>query len=185
MTEIVAFAIFAALALGSAVVVVGHRNPVYSTLALVVTLLATAALFVLLGSPFLAALQVLLYTGAILVLFLFVIMLLNVGRERASGRFERPQTWAAAVGALVFFGALARLFWEAHGADDAPPLTAEFTATRGAAELLFSEYLLPFEMIGLLLLVALVAASWVARRPEAGEAGSAERDRGAGSGAAP
>ncbi|MGH7858980.1 MAG: NADH-quinone oxidoreductase subunit J, partial [Candidatus Binatia bacterium] len=80
--ELAAFAVFALLALGSALVVVFHRNPVYSTMALVVTLLATAALFVMLGSPFLAALQVLLYTGAILVLFLFVIMLLNLtGRE--------------------------------------------------------------------------------------------------------
>jgi len=164
--ELAAFLIFALTALGSAVVVVAHRNPVYSTMALVVTLLATAGLFVMLGSPFLAALQVLLYTGAILVLFLFVIMLLNIGRERPGGRRTSPQTWVAAVGALVLFGALARLFWEAHGADQAPELTAEFTSTRGAAELLFSAYLLPFEIIGLLLLVAVVAASWMARRPE-------------------
>jgi NADH-quinone oxidoreductase subunit J len=147
-------------------VVVGHRNPVYSTMALVVTLLATAALFVMLGSPFLAALQVLLYTGAILVLFLFVIMLLNIGRERPAGARTSPQTWVAGVGALVLFGVLARLFSEAHGADEARALTAEFTSSRGVAELLFSTYLLPFEIIGLLLLVAVVAASWVARRPE-------------------
>jgi NADH-quinone oxidoreductase subunit J len=164
--ELVAFLIFALTALGSAVVVVAHRNPVYSTMALVVTLLATAGLFVMLGSPFLAALQVLLYTGAILVLFLFVIMLLNIGRERPAGSRTSPQTWVAGVGALVLFGALARLFWDAHGADQTPALTKEFTSTRGVAELLFSTYLLPFEIIGLLLLVAVVAASWVARRPE-------------------
>jgi len=75
--ELAVFAIFAFLALASAIVVVAHRNPVYSTMSLVVTLVSTAVLFVLLGSPFLAALQVLLYTGAILVLFLFVIMLLD------------------------------------------------------------------------------------------------------------
>ncbi len=164
--ELVAFLIFALTALGSALVVVGHRNPVYSTMALVVTLLATAGLFVMLGSPFLAALQVLLYTGAILVLFLFVIMLLNIRSERPAGVRTSPQTWIAGVGALVLFGALARLFWEAHGADRAPALTAEFTSTKGVAELLFSTYLLPFEIIGLLLLVAIVAASWMARRPE-------------------
>jgi NADH-quinone oxidoreductase subunit J len=164
--ELAAFLGFAAVALVSALVVVFHRNPVYSTMALVVTLLATAALFVMLGSPFLAALQVLLYTGAILVLFLFVIMLLNVGRERPSGARATAQVWVAAVGALVLFGALARLFWEAHGATSAPELTPEFTATKGAAELLFSTYLLPFEIIGVLLLVAVVAASWVARRPQ-------------------
>lgn len=169
--ETVAFLIFAALALGSALVVVLHRNPVYSTMALVLTLLATAALFVMLGSPFLAALQILLYTGAILVLFLFVIMLLNIGRERPAGRGATAQTWVAGVGALVLFGVLTRLLWEAHGAATPPALTEEFTSTRGISELLFSTYLLPFEIIGLLLLVAVVAASWVARKPDAEETG--------------
>ena len=137
--ELAIFAIFALTSLVSAILVVAHRNPVYSTMSLVLTLLSTAVLFVLLGSPLLAVLQILLYTGAILVLFLFVIML---------------------------FGALARLFWEAHGATVTPDLTAEFVASKGLAELLFSTYLLPFEIIGLLLLVAVVAASWVARRAE-------------------
>ena len=163
--ELAAFAFFALLALGSAIVVVGHRNPVYSTMSLVVALLATAGLFVLLGSPFLAVLQVLLYTGAIVVLFLFVIMLLNVGRERPAAGRGTMQTWVAGVGALVFFGAMARLIWESYGEVEAPRLTEEFVATRGLAELLFTTYLLPFEIIGLLLLVAVVAASWVARRP--------------------
>ena len=167
--ELAAFALFAIVALASAIVVVAHRNPVYSTMSLVVTLLATAGLFVLLGAPFLAVLQVLLYTGAIVVLFLFVIMLLNVGRERpAVGR--SPQAWVAGLGALVLFGALARLIWDAYGDAEAPRLTEEFVATRGLAELLFSTSLLPFEIIGLLLLVAVVAASWVARRPSDDEA---------------
>jgi len=162
--ELAVFVVFALAALISAIVVIAHRNPVYSTMSLVVTLLSTAVLFVLLGSPFLAALQVLLYTGAILVLFLFVIMLLNVGRERPHPGPVPAQTWIAAVGALLLFGALARLLWEAHGAASAPALTPEFVSTRGLAELLFSTYLLPFEVIALLLLVAIVAASWVARR---------------------
>jgi NADH-quinone oxidoreductase subunit J len=167
--EMAIFGIFSALALVSAIVVVAHRNPVYSTMSLVLTLLATAGLFVLLGSPFLAVLQILLYTGAILVLFLFVIMLLNVGRERPIPGRIPAQTWFAGLGALILFGALVRLLWEAHGAAAAPELTEEFVATRGLAELLFSTYLLPFEIIGLLLLVAVVAASWVARRHEGEE----------------
>lgn len=167
--EVAVFALFAFAALASAVVVVAHRNPVYSTMSLVVTLLSTAGLFVLLGAPFLAVLQVLLYTGAILVLFLFVIMLLNVGRERPLPGPIPAQTWIAAVGALVLFGAVARLLWEAHGATVSPALTADFVSTRKLAEALFSTYLLPFEIIALLLLVAVVAASWVARRPQPGE----------------
>lgn len=80
--EAAVFWLFTLLAVGSALVVVTHRNPVYSTMSLVVTLFSTAVLFVLLGAPFLAALVVLIYAGAIVVLFLFVLMLLNVGRER-------------------------------------------------------------------------------------------------------
>jgi NADH-quinone oxidoreductase subunit J len=175
--EVAAFALFALLALGSAAVVVVHRNPVYSTMSLVLALLATAGLFVLLGSPFLAVLQILLYTGAIVVLFLFVIMLLNSGRERprAGGSV---QTWVAGLGSLVLFGALVRLIQDAYGDAVAPPLTEQFTATKGLAELLFSTYLLPFEIIGLLLLVAVVAASWVARRPSDDEPDAAEPENG-------
>jgi NADH-quinone oxidoreductase subunit J len=176
--ELAAFLIFAAAALVSAVIVVAHRNPVYSTLSLVVTLLATAALFVLLGSPFLAALQVLLYTGAILVLFLFVIMLLNVQRERTAHARTSLQTWGALVAAFVMAGAVGRLLWDAHAASEAPPLDERFVALSGAAELLFSTYLLPFEMIGLLLLIAVVVASWVAKRDEeSGDAGGAEAEK--------
>ena len=77
--ELLVFLIFAFLAVASALVVVAHKNPVYSTMALVVTLFSVAVLFVLLGAPFIGVLQVLIYTGAIVVLFLFVIMLLNIG----------------------------------------------------------------------------------------------------------
>lgn len=164
--EVAVFATFAALAVASALAVVASRNPVYSTMSLVVTLLSTAVLFVLLGSPFLAILQVLLYTGAILVLFLFVIMLLNVGRERPTSGGVSKQTWFTAALALLFLGMMARLLWDAYGDVASPPLTEAFVATRGVAEQLFSTYLLPFEIIALLLLVAVVAASWVARPPE-------------------
>jgi NADH-quinone oxidoreductase subunit J len=160
------FVLFALAALISAIMVVAHRNPVYATMSLVVTLVSTAVLFVLLGSPFLAALQILLYTGAILVLFLFVIMLLNIGRERPAGTRAPAQTWAAVLLALLLAGALCRLLWDAHADATPAPLDASFTSLRGVSDLLFSTYLLPFEMIGLLLLVAVVAASWVARRAE-------------------
>jgi NADH-quinone oxidoreductase subunit J len=163
--ELTVFAIFALAALLSAVLVVVHRNPVYATMSLVVTLVSTAVLFVLLGSPFLAALQVLLYTGAILVLFLFVIMLLKVSRDRPAGG-GGSRNWIAVVLAMLLAGSLIRLFWDAYSGRLAAELTPEFTSLRGISELLFSTYLLPFEIIGLLLLVAVVAASWVARRAD-------------------
>jgi len=164
--ELAAFVIFALAALVSALVVVTHRSPIHSTLSLVITLVATAALFLMLGSPFLAALQVLLYTGAILVLFLFVIMLLNIQRERAGTAARSPlQTWGALIAALVLAGAVSRLLLDAHGDASMTSLTDSFVALRGAASMIFTDYLLPFEMIGLLLLVSVVVASWVARRP--------------------
>jgi len=163
------FVLLASAAVISAVVVVLHRNPVISTMSLVVTLVATAGLFILLGSPFLAALQILLYTGAILVLFLFVIMLLNVQRERTMATRASGMFIGATVCAVVFTGAVSWHFWSAHSETAVKPLTADSVALATIARELFSKYILPFEMIGLLLLVAVVAASWVAQRAEPGD----------------
>jgi NADH-quinone oxidoreductase subunit J len=164
--ELAVFALFAALALVSAIVVVSHRNPVYSVLSLVVTLVSLAALFVLLGAPFLAALQVLVYTGAILVLFLFVIMLLNVGREEASREGSgRLQKIGAVLATLLFGGLLGSLLWGRFVGFSLAPLTEETVAVRPLAAALMSRYLLPFEMTGLLLLAAVVAATVLAQRP--------------------
>lgn len=160
------FFLLAGAAVGSAIVVVLHRNPVVSTMSLVVTLVATAGLFVMLGSPFLAALQILLYTGAILVLFLFVIMLLNVRRERTAVTHASGMLVGAGVCAVVFAGAVVRLFWAAYSETTVAPLRAESVSLIVVARELFGTYLLPFEMIGLLLLVAVVAASWVAQKGE-------------------
>ncbi len=160
------FLLLAIAAVGSAIVVVLHRNPVFSTMSLVVTLVATAGLFIMLGSPFLAALQILLYTGAILVLFLFVIMLLNVQRERTAVTRASGMLVGAGVCAVVFAGAVVRLFWAAYSGATLPPLETSTFSLIGVARELFGTYLLPFEMIGLLLLVAVVAASWVAQKAE-------------------
>lgn len=163
------FVFLAVAAVSSAIVVVLHRNPVISTMSLVVTLVATAGLFIMLGSPFLAALQILLYTGAILVLFLFVIMLLNVQRERTAVTRMSGMLVAAGICAVVFAGSLARLFWAAYSGTTLAPLEPGAVALSGVARELFSTYILPFEMIGLLLLVAVVAASWVAQRRDPAE----------------
>lgn len=174
--ELVLFAFFGALALLSAVVVVAHKNPVYSVMSLVVTLVSLAALFVMLGAPFIAALQVLIYTGAILVLFLFVIMLLNLQRE-AGGGGGGAQRAAAAVCALAFAGACGWLLWRAFAAETTAPLSAELVSLPTLARRLFGELILPFEIVGLLLLAAVVGATVLARRAPAGiGAGTAPED---------
>ena len=167
--EVVVFGLFAALAFGSALMVVLHRNPVYSTMSLVVTLVASAGLFVLLGAPFLAALQVLIYTGAIVVLFLFVIMLLNIQREGSAPGSGLGQRIGAAVAGLAFASLLLMFLWRAYQAHQLPPLSEDFVALKSLARLLFSTYMLPFQLIGLLLLAAVVGATVLARRPLAAE----------------
>ncbi|HSS48524.1 MAG TPA: NADH-quinone oxidoreductase subunit J [Thermoanaerobaculia bacterium] len=160
--ETLIFLIFAALAVASSLVVVIHRSPVYATMSLVVTLFSVAVLFVLLGAPFLGALQILIYAGAIVVLFLFVIMLLNLQKGEAASRL-RGQLWIALPGGLIFLGMVGLVFWRA-GAPDLQPLTPDLVSLKGLATALFTEYLLPFEIVGLLLLVAVIGATVAARR---------------------
>jgi NADH-quinone oxidoreductase subunit J len=163
--ETAVFAVFALLALGSSLVVVAHKSPIYSTLSLVLTLFSVAVLFVLLGAPFIATLQLLIYAGAILVLFLFVIMLLNVGRQEGIPGGHRAQLVTAVLGALAFAAALWLLMLPTLGTGSHAPLTEELVSLSGLAQELFAEYLLPFEIVGLLLLVAVIGATVVARRP--------------------
>jgi NADH-quinone oxidoreductase subunit J len=164
--EMLTFLVFAALALGSALVVVSHKNPIYSTISLVVTLFAVAVLFVMLGAPFLGVLQVLIYTGAIVVLFLFVIMLLNLqprGRDESAVAGQGLQIAGALGGAVVFGGLIALALWRT-GLPALKPLTEELVSIKALSRDLFTEYLLPFEIVGLLLLVAVIGATVAARK---------------------
>ncbi|HEX4498711.1 MAG TPA: NADH-quinone oxidoreductase subunit J [Thermoanaerobaculia bacterium] len=166
--ETVIFLLFAAVALGSAIVVVTHKSPIYATLSLVLTLVSMAVLFILLGAPFLGALQILVYAGAIVVLFLFVIMLLNVQQEGEAHVDRGVQLWVAILGSLFFLG----MFWLAFrsaglrlGGPHPLPLTEDQVSLKGLAAALFTDYLLPFEIVGLLLLVAVIGATVAARKP--------------------
>jgi NADH-quinone oxidoreductase subunit J len=149
-------------ALAGALAAVTHRNTVVGAMFLVLNLVSVAVFYVLLSAPFIAALQVLLYAGAIMVLFLFIIMLLDLRREeeRQSGFLQKA---LAVIGAVLFFvlvsGAATR------GLPPAPADVPEgFGAVESVAAALFSDYLVPFEVISLLLLVAMVGAVVLARR---------------------
>jgi NADH-quinone oxidoreductase subunit J len=166
--ELLVFLIFAFLALASSLVVVAHKSPVYSTMALVITLFSVAVLFVLLGAPFIGVLQVLIYTGAIVVLFLFVIMLLNIGREESQSAGHKPQLIFSILGAVVFGGLVILALLSLQTAA-LPQLSPELVSLKGLASVLFNDFLLPFEIIGLLLLVAVIGATVAARRPQPGE----------------
>jgi NADH-quinone oxidoreductase subunit J len=180
--EMAVFFLFAILAVVSALVVITHKNPVYSTMSLVVTFFSVAVLYVLLGAPLIATLQVLIYTGAILVLFLFVIMLLNVGRSDDEPTQSRSaQKWGAILGAGIFAGTIGATFWKSYEGASLEPLTAEKVALKPLAEQLFGQYLLGFEIIGLLLLVAVIGATVLARR-QAGAPQLADQDTAEGNG---
>ena len=106
--EIIFFAIFGLMAIASAVAVIALRNPVHSAICLIVCLLQIAALYVLLRSPFLAAVQVFIYVGAVMVLFLFAVMMLDIGKERLK-RHIHGQRKIALPAVLVFLAAAAFL----------------------------------------------------------------------------
>jgi len=137
------------------------RNPVTSAMFLVLTIVSLAGLFVLLHAFFLAAVQVLVYAGAVMVLFLFVIMMLDLKAE------ERRKIKAfGVVGGLISVGAILTIFlcslWNAPlGAADSPALEG---GTVSLGKLLFTQYLLPFEIVSVLLLVAIVGVVLLSRK---------------------
>jgi NADH-quinone oxidoreductase subunit J len=156
----------AGLAVLFAAVMVVHRHPVKSVLALVVSFFGLAVCYVMLSAPLIAAIQVIVYAGAILVLFLFVLMLLNI-REETHQRDDRPIQRLLAGAALLVFAAFLLGLLRAYGSRTfAPPAAKEPMSVEIAplARLLFSEYLLPFEALSVLLLAALVGAFVLAQK---------------------
>jgi NADH-quinone oxidoreductase subunit J len=154
-----------ALAILFAGVMVVHRHPVKSVLALVVSFFALAVGYVLLSAPLIAAIQVIVYAGAILVLFLFVLMLLNVPAEvrQTPGR---PIHHTLSAGAIVAFAAALLAVFRSYGATAGTPgpASADPADLTPLAKLLFSDHILSFEALSILLLAALVGAFALARR---------------------
>jgi NADH-quinone oxidoreductase subunit J len=160
----VAFMIMAIIAGISGIFVVTSRNVVRSALFLVAVLGAIGALFILLGAEFLGWTQVLIYVGAIVVLLLFGIMLTRAPIGRVS--LDNQQRGVAALVALLTFGTLTFLIWRAFG-DERIVLSAQeenIVRTQEIGNSLFSNFVLPFEAISVLLLAALVGAIVIARR---------------------
>ena len=150
-----AFYLAAVVGLASAVVAVSHRNPVINVLSLVVTLFCVAVNYALLGAEFLAAAQILVYAGAILVLFLFVVMLLNAPEEQPAAE-PRPFQRAAGL-ALVTVAALGGIVLITGLRGSLPAEGPQGTA-QAIGRLLAGPYLFAFEFISLLLLTAMVGA---------------------------
>jgi len=169
MTELV-FWVFAGLAIVSAFLCVTRRSPVAAALWLILTLFCLAVLYVVLDAQFIAALQVLVYAGAIMVLFLFVIMLLNLGRAGPSDL----RGWSGRLAALGLGAVLVAELWAVRTVLPAEHVRlpagamARLAETQGAVgvitQSLFREYLISFEVTSMLLLAAIVGAVVLAKR---------------------
>lgn len=158
------FFLFASVAIAAAVLVIVHRNPVYSALSLILTLFALAGLYVLLQAPFIAAIHIIVYAGAIMVLFLFVIMLLDLKKDekKEGGNKLGPILGIAAAVILVveiFFFITSTRSPAASGA----PMNSITGDTQSIGLLLFTRYLFPFEIASVLLLSAIIGSIVLAK----------------------
>ena len=165
MTAIL-FYLFATLLIGSSLFVILSRNPIYSVVMLVFAFANLAALYFLLEAYFIGVLQILVYAGAIMVLFLFVVMLLNVGPDQPRPRWAKLDRWW--FGSMVAIVGVTLLALVTRGIGllrpPAADIDGEFGEIAPLATELFGRYLLPFEMAALLLTVALIGTVFLAKR---------------------
>ena len=163
MWESVFFWIFGGMAAVLGILVIVLKNPVHCAVALVGNMFSLAALFVLLDAHFLAALQVLVYAGAIMVLILFVIMLLNLKPDELG---KAKQTATKVIGAVLvgLVGILVISLLKGKGAADMPAVSADYGTLETVGRLIFSKYLLSFEVASIVLLAAILGAVGIAKK---------------------
>lgn len=162
MLETLLFYFFALVTVAAAIAVVSSRSPIYSTLSLLVTMFAVAVLFLLMQATFLAVIHIVVYAGAIVVLFLFVIMLLGL-KEREQVNLKPLYLLTALLSAVslpIIFG---KAIFSALSYASPAPSAIEGSA-KAVGRLVFGSYLLPFELLSLLILVAVIGAVYLGRR---------------------
>jgi NADH-quinone oxidoreductase subunit J len=159
------FILFAGLAIGCALAVVAQRNPLYSAISLVGVFISLACLYVMLAAPFIAAVQVIVYAGAIMVLVVFVIMLLNVEQEeRGRTRLKFLVPTAIALAAILIAEVAFILVTVQEFRVNPTATASDIGLTHSIGSQLFTRYLLPFEITSILLLMAIVGAMTLAHR---------------------
>ena len=162
MLETILFYIFATVAVASAILVITQRNVVHSAMFLAATLLAVAGIFLTLHAEFLAGVQVIVYVGGILVLFVFVIMLISLNRISAERQFNRQWTLALVTSGILIFE-FAYVIYKGKDSFVLPTVVAPAALpavgnSQMVGTALYTSYLLPFEIASILLLVAIVGA---------------------------
>ena len=173
MSETILFYLFSGVAILASALVIGQRNPMYSIMLLIASFGALAALYIQLDAPFVAMAQIIVYAGAIMVLFLFVVMLLNAPQEDAAAwdrthPLRRPGV--ARFGALLAALLIVQLVWALVRVNDASTAVnargdvAAISSVRSVGRVLFTDYMFAFEATSILILVAMVGAVLLAAR---------------------
>ncbi len=158
------FFLFAGLAIACAVSMVYHKNPLYSAISLVGVFISLSCIYVTLAAPFIAAVQILIYAGAIMVLVVFVIMLLNLDEDKPLNRLRYLYALGGGLGVIL----LAQTFFIFYAVMRAPNVPADQSMSAGKTlnigQAMYTEYLLPVEIVGVLLLMAIIGGVILARR---------------------
>jgi NADH-quinone oxidoreductase subunit J len=162
------FYLFAAVAVGASLLVIAQRNPIYSVLLLIASFGALSGLYVMLDAPFVAVIQIVVYAGAIMVLFLFVVMLLHAPHEETEADERRHvllRSGPLRIGALLAAILASELVWALSGGGESGPFAGgSITSVAAIGRSLFTDYAFAFEVTSVLILVAMVGAVVLAQR---------------------
>ena len=167
MVETILFFIFAGMAIGCAICVIWHNNPLYSAISLVGVFISLACIYLTLASPFIAITQILVYAGAIMVLVIFVIMLLNVDEEEDKPlRLSYLYLLGGGLGLALFAQAIFIMYAVTKTAAKMPTSEPTMGLSKNIGKAMFTEYLLPVEIVGFMLLMAIIGSVILARKHE-------------------
>ena len=167
MIEALFFYLFAAVMLGAGLMVVVSRNPVFSVLFLILAFFNAAGLFVLIGAEFIAMLLVVVYVGAVAVLFLFVVMMLDINFAEMRAGFQKYLPIGLVVGGILVFELVAAMYGDAFSGATLPA-ASEISNTRALGNVLYTKYMYLFQVAGLILLVAMIGAISLTMRRRTG-----------------
>jgi NADH-quinone oxidoreductase subunit J len=159
--QLVIFFLLAGVAVAGALSLILQRHPIHSALSLIVVMMAVAGLYLLQGAEFIAAVQIIVYAGAIMVLFVFVIMLLNAGEEERTNLSRMARYVGLPLGIFLL---LQLVFWIRRAPAPVAALSVGPAPTRKLAMMLFQDFVFPFELTSILILIAILGALVLAKR---------------------
>lgn len=164
------FYIFASLTICGSICVICSKNPVHAVLWLIFTFCNSAALMILIGAEFIAMMLIIIYVGAVAVLFLFVVMMLNVEYSNITSIFSRNLTFIIPMSILLFLDLVLVIFLSNHsaGIDVMHPITADINNIQAIGRVLYTDFILPFQTSGIILFLAMIASIVLTHRHRSG-----------------